>query len=93
MPVPRRLTRSLHNDRQAVWQDRPRALYFLRDSREVWRLAFDDDGVPAADAAPWLVPPIRQRATADSLDMSPSGDRLLVGLQAVASDIWLVELK
>jgi Tol biopolymer transport system component len=92
-PTPRRLTRSPRNDRQAVWQDRPRGLYFLHNSHEVWRLPFDDRGLPTSEAERWLVPPRRLRVAADSLDISPAGDRLLLTLLADASDIWLVEFK
>jgi Tol biopolymer transport system component len=92
-PVPTRLTRSPLNDRQAVWRSHPLALYFIRGSREVWRIPFADNGAPAGDADRWLVPPPRLRVAADSLDVNPSDDRLLATLLEDASDIWLVELK
>ena len=91
-PAPRRLTMSAENDRQAVWQKHPRTLFFRRDNREVWRMPFDDTGTPGA-ATRWLVLPGRLTLTADSLDISPSDDRMLVTLAAPASDVWLVELK
>jgi hypothetical protein len=39
-----------------------------------------------------LAPPGQLTLAADSLDVSPSGDRLMVSLVTPASDIWLVEL-
>jgi Tol biopolymer transport system component len=92
-PTPRRLTTSSGNDRFAVWQKQPRVLLFLRDGREVWRMPFDDKGTPTGAAERWLVRPGRLRLDADSLDISPADDRLLLTLAALASDIWLVELR
>jgi hypothetical protein len=68
-------------------------LYFIRDSREVWRIPFAAHGTPAGSAVPWFVPPGRLRVAADSLDINPSGDRTLLTLLADASDIWLIELR
>ena len=56
-------------------------------------MPFDDKGAPAGAAERWLVPPGRLRLAADSLDISPSDDRLIATLAAPASDIWLVELR
>ena len=56
-------------------------------------MPFDDEASPAGAAERWLVPPGRLRLDADSLDISPSDDRLLLTLAALASDIWLVELR
>jgi hypothetical protein len=42
--------------------------------------------------SPWLVPPGRLTLDGDGLDISPSGDRLLLTI-AHAADIWLVELR
>jgi hypothetical protein len=39
------------------------------------------------------VPPARVKMVDDSLDISPSNNRLIVTLAASASDIWLVELR
>jgi Tol biopolymer transport system component len=90
---PIRLTDYGGNDRQAVWQRDQRQLYFIRDSSEVWRIPFSADGAPAGPAVPWFVPQGRLRVAADSLDISPSGDRMLMTLLADASDIWLIELR
>ena len=92
-PAPRRLTTSSGSDRFAAWQEHPRALFFQRDGREVLRMPFDDRGTPAGAAERWLVPPGRLRLDADGLDISPSDDRLLLTLESLASDIWLVELR
>jgi Tol biopolymer transport system component len=92
-PTPRRLTTTGGNDRQAEWQKQPRALFFLQNSREVWRMPFDETNAPAGAAERWLVPPGRLTLDADGLDINPAGDRLLVTVAALASDIWLVELR
>jgi Tol biopolymer transport system component len=92
-PAPTRLTRYPGNDRQAVWQPDPLQLYFIRDQREIWRIPFDAHGAPAGAPVQWFVPPGRLRVAADSLDINPAGDRLLLTLLADASDIWLVELR
>jgi Tol biopolymer transport system component len=90
--VPTRLTQYPGNDRQAVWQSDPRNLYFIRDSHEVWRIPFDGHGAPGP-AVRWFVPQARLRVAADSLDIDPSGERMLLTLLADASDIWLIELR
>ena len=77
-PAPRRLTTASGNDRFAAWQERPRAVFFLRDGREVWRMPFDDKGTPAGAAELWLVPPGRLRLDADSLDINRANDSALV---------------
>ncbi len=92
-PKPRRLTTFAGNDRQAVWQKNPLALYFLRDFREVWRMPVDSVGSPSGVEERWLVPDGRLVLNADSLSINAADDRMLVTLVAPASDIWLVELK
>jgi Tol biopolymer transport system component len=92
-PTPRRLTTFASNDRQAVWQKQPQALYFRRDNSEVWRLPFARDGSPSGPATAWLILPRGLRLAADSLSINPSDDRLVTALTATASDIWLIELQ
>jgi eukaryotic-like serine/threonine-protein kinase len=91
-PAPLRLTSFPGNERQAVWQKHPLGILFQRDYREIWRLPLDAAGSPTGPAERWFVPPGRLIQYADSLDISPSGDRLMTTLVAPASDIWLVEL-
>jgi eukaryotic-like serine/threonine-protein kinase len=91
-PAPRRLTSFPGNERQAVWQKTPLGILFYRDFREIWRLPLSAEGSPTGPAERWFVPPAPLTLTADSLDVSPSGDRLMVTLVTPASDIWLVEL-
>ena len=91
-PAPRPLTRFAGNERQAVWQRHPLGILFNRDAREVWRLLIDPGGSPTGPAERWFVPPGPMTLTADSLDVHPAGDRLMVTIVTPVSDIWLVEL-
>jgi Tol biopolymer transport system component len=91
-PEPRRLTRFAGNERSGTWQKNPRAVVFLRDSHEIWRLPVDRQGTPSGSPQRWLASTGRQSFGVDGLDVSPSGDRLMLTLGTAASDIWLVEL-
>ena len=90
-PEPRRVTTFPGNERQAAWQKSPLAIVFHRDYKAIWRMPFGPDGTPSGPAERWFVPPDRHLLAADSLDVSPPGDRLMLTLVSPASDIWLVE--
>ena len=53
-------------------------------------MPFGPDGTPSGPAERWFVSPDRHLLAADSLDVSPPGDRLMLTLVSPASDIWLV---
>ena len=92
-PRPQRLTTFGGNDRQAVWQKEPLALYFLRDDREVWRIPMTASGSPGGPEQRWFAAPGRLKLYGDSLSISPSADRLLTTIVTPSSAVWLVELK
>jgi Tol biopolymer transport system component len=91
-PAPRRLTTFEGNERSAAWQKEPLALFFRRDSREIWRIPMDANGSARGPAERWLVPPGRLTLIVDSFDVHPGGDRMMLTVATPASDIWLVEL-
>jgi len=88
----RQLTHAPGNERGAAWRRHPRGVYFLKDSRDIWRLAVNDSGEPISEPQPWLVLAGRRRIDIDSLDFTRDDTRALLTVIEEASDIWLVEL-
>jgi Tol biopolymer transport system component len=84
----RRLTSDPGNERSPVWSSDGKALYFNRDYRGVWRIPMDDAARPTGPAQRWAEFP-RTRIVSDALAIR--GDRAILAVTELASDLWMVE--
>jgi Tol biopolymer transport system component len=85
---PRRLTSDPGNERSPAWSSDGTTLYFIRDYRGVWRIPMDDAARPIGPAQRWAEFP-RTRIESDSLAIR--GDRAVLAVTELASDLWMVE--
>jgi len=85
----RRVIQGPTHERQPTWASDQRALFYRDDFQELWRVALDADANPVGAPERFLTLPPRQRVGEGGFDVR--GDRLLLAVEELASDIWLLE--
>jgi Tol biopolymer transport system component len=85
---PRQLTSDPGNERDPAWSSDGKALYFIRDYRGVWRIPLDDAARPTGPAERWAEFP---RTRLENFSLAIRGDRAVLAVTELASDLWMVE--